>query len=188
LVYKSRGSPFDPFTCARAVRATPTATLSRTEEGSRSTRRSKQRQGQRHEEQKGEVDAPGKALAGGTSAAPARALPGRLAQRQQSAPPLSPRFSNTTDRIGTKAREAPPWWHADLCEDHNYTRPEDDDPWRDPCQGNPRDPPARFLPGTTTTPRRDPCRGPGKALAENISGATVRPASAKTPPPSPYSC
>ena len=31
-VYKSRGSPFDPFTCARAVRAAPTATPSRTRE------------------------------------------------------------------------------------------------------------------------------------------------------------
>ena len=34
---------------------------------------------------------PGRTLAGAAAAAPARALPGRLAQHQQSAPPLSPR-------------------------------------------------------------------------------------------------
>ena len=32
-VYKSRGTPFYPFTCARTVGAAPTATLSRAEEG-----------------------------------------------------------------------------------------------------------------------------------------------------------
>ena len=37
-------------------------------------------------------------------------------------------------------------------------------------------------------PRQDPCRAPGKALAEDISGATARPASTKTPPPFACSC
>ena len=37
---------------------------------------------QRHKEQEGEVESPGKTLAGAASAAPARALPGQLAQRQ----------------------------------------------------------------------------------------------------------
>ena len=36
-------------------------------------------------------DTPGKTLAGATSVAPARACPGKLAQHQQSEPPLSPR-------------------------------------------------------------------------------------------------
>ena len=49
-------------------------------------------------------------------------------------------------------------------------------------------PPARPLPGTNTMPRQDPCRGPGKALAEDTYGAAARPASAKAPPPFPYSC
>ena len=48
--------------------------------------------------------------------------------------------------------------------------------------------PGKRLAGTTATPRRDPCRAPGKTLAEGISGATARPALAKTPPPSPSSC
>ena len=86
-VYKSRGSPFDPFTCARAVRAAPAATLSRAKGGSKSTRQAKQRQDERHKEQEGEVDSPGKTLAGAASAAPARALPGQLAQRQQGCHP-----------------------------------------------------------------------------------------------------
>ena len=73
-------------------------------------------------EKEGEVDSPGKTLAGVASAASARTLPGQLAWLQQSAPPLSPRGSNTINHIGTKAREAPPWWHADLCRDHRYTR------------------------------------------------------------------
>ena len=37
-------------------------------------------------------------------------------------------------------------------------------------------------------PRQDPCRGPGKALAEDTYRAAAKPASAKTPPPFPYSC
>ena len=49
-------------------------------------------------------------------------------------------------------------------------------------------PPARSLPGTTAVPRQDPCRGPGRTLAEGTYGATARPMSAKTPPPFPYIC
>ena len=37
-------------------------------------------------------------------------------------------------------------------------------------------------------PRQDPCRGPGKALAEDTYGAAARPASTKTPLPFPCSC
>ena len=97
------GAPlFYPSTCARVIRATPAATLSRARGRSRSartpesapakgTRRAKRRQDQRHKEREGEVDSPGKSLAGAASAAQARALPGQLAQRQQGAPPLSPR-------------------------------------------------------------------------------------------------
>ena len=60
-------------------------------------------------EQEGEVDSPDKALAGAASAAPVIALPGQLAQGQQSEPPLSPRVPNTVNNyFGTKAREAPP--------------------------------------------------------------------------------
>ena len=49
-------------------------------------------------------------------------------------------------------------------------------------------PPARSLPGMTTVPRQDPCRGPDKTLAEDACGSTARPASIKTPPLFPCSC
>ena len=48
--------------------------------------------------------------------------------------------------------------------------------------------PARALLGMTATPRKDPCRAPGKTLAEGISRATTRPAPAKTLPPFACSC
>ena len=48
--------------------------------------------------------------------------------------------------------------------------------------------PCKILAGDDCAPRQDPCRAPGKAHAEGISGATARPALAKTPPPSPSSC
>ena len=72
-----------------------TAARSRAEEGSRREAEAQDDQGntktRNTEKQEGEVDFPGKALAGAASAAPARALPGQLARRQQSEPPLSPR-------------------------------------------------------------------------------------------------
>ena len=82
---------FYPSTCARAVRAAPAATLSRAEEGTQRHKTSKTTR-QRRKEQEGEVDSPSETLVRAASAVPARALPGQLAQRQQSVPPLSPRF------------------------------------------------------------------------------------------------
>ncbi|EMS63710.1 Tubulin beta-2 chain [Triticum urartu] len=57
---------------------------------------------------------PGKTLAGATCPMPAE----RAA--------LEPRGSNAINHIGTKAQEAPPWWHADLCGDHKYARSDED--------------------------------------------------------------
>ena len=69
-VYKSRGTPFYPFTCARTVGAAPTATLSRAGEGSRGeakgTRRSETTPRQETQDSKGARWTP-----------PARPLPGR---------------------------------------------------------------------------------------------------------------
>src|SRR4051812_27301316 len=66
---------------------------------------------------------PGKTLVGATSADLARPSPGQLAQHPQSKPALSPEVPNTVNNyVGTRAREAPPWWHADLCQDHRYMR------------------------------------------------------------------
>ena len=84
-MYKSRGSPFDAFTCARAVRAArATTTLSRAEEGSRREGESQDNQDnaktRNTKEQEGEVVPPGKVLAKAASAAQARALLGQLAQ------------------------------------------------------------------------------------------------------------
>ena len=72
-----------------------TATLSRAEEGSRREAEARDNQGNAKTrnagEEEGEVDSLGKILAEAASTAPARALPGQLAQHQQSEPPLSPR-------------------------------------------------------------------------------------------------
>ena len=149
-----------PFTCARTVRAAPTATLSRAED--------------RSQEEAGAQDGQGNAKAENTKsirakqAPPARALPGQLARCQRSEPPLSPRVP--TNYVGTRAREAPPWWHADLCQHHKPPRSYEDQklatlggilaeeihktPGKclagDDCTTT-----ARPLPG----PRQGPCRG-----------------------------
>ena len=130
-MHNSRGSPFDPFTCARAVRAAPAATLSRAEEGSRREAGAQDGQGnamtRNTKEQEGKVDSPGKALAGAASAALARAFPGQLARHQQSEPPLSPKVPNAVNNyVGTKAREAPLWWHANLRRAHKYMSSDED--------------------------------------------------------------
>ena len=48
--------------------------------------------------------------------------------------------------------------------------------------------PSKRLAGDDGNATARPLPGPGKALAEGVSGATTRPASTKTPPPSPSSC
>ena len=48
--------------------------------------------------------------------------------------------------------------------------------------------PGKRLAGDDCNATANPCRAPGKALVEGVSGATARPASTKTPPPSPSSC
>ena len=88
-------------------------------------------------------------------------------------------------------QQAPPWWHADLCRDHKYTRSDENQKTTILSEILPRKstrPPARSLPRMTAVPWQDPCRAPGKALDEGVSGATPRPVSTKTPPPSPSSC
>ena len=121
------------------------------------TVRAKQRQDQRHKEREGEVDSPGKILTGAASAALARALPEQLARRQQSMPPLSPRVPTPpTNYIGTKAREAPLWWHADLRQDHKHTRSDEDQKTTTPGKtlaGDDHGAPARPLPRLWRLPR-----------------------------------
>ena len=109
------------------------------------------------------MDSPGKALAGAASAAPARALPGKLAQRQQSEPPLSPRVPNVINNyIGTRSREAPPWWHADLCQDHKYIGSDEDQ--KTATLGGIlaeeiHKTPGKILAGDDNNARQGPCRG-----------------------------
>ena len=86
-VCKSRGSPFDPFTCARAVRAAPTAALSRAVEGSlretgaqdnqgnAKTRNTKEQEGEPPSQQgpcRGGLRGPGKSPAGATCPTPTK--------------------------------------------------------------------------------------------------------------------
>ena len=93
-VYKSRGTPLYPFTCARAVGA---ARRGRTKQGrggkperSRSTRRSRQRQDQKHQRARGRGGLPRQG--------PCRDGQGQLAQYQQSEPPSGPRVPNTANK------------------------------------------------------------------------------------------
>ena len=74
-VYKSRGSPFDPFTCARAVGAAPTVTPSRTGEVSQG----------KTEAQDNQSNAKAKTTKsrGTKQVPPARPLPGQPQQPRQ---------------------------------------------------------------------------------------------------------
>ena len=92
---------------------------------------------------------------------------------------LEAKSSDAIPHIGTKAREAPPWWHADLCEDQEHTRLDENQkteildailaedthepPRQDPCRGRPRrrgktlaGAPARLLPKTSAGPQPGP--------------------------------
>ena len=152
-----------PLTCARAVKAAPTATLSRVGEGCRSnakTREAKRARGRgglpRQDSCRGGFRSLGKIFAGATYMTPT--------ERTTLEPKGPPRH------IGTKAREAPPWWHADLCQDHKHTRSDEDqkttilgkilaeeihETLGKILAGDDRDTTARPLAG----PRQDPCRG-----------------------------
>ena len=114
-MYKSRGSPFDPVTCARAVRAAPAATLSRAKGGTSGTSWAEQHEDQIRKEQEGEVDFPGKICRGGPRN-PGKGLAGATCPTPAECATLEPEVSNIINHIGTKARDAPPCWHADLCE------------------------------------------------------------------------
>ena len=102
-----------------------------------------------------QASCPGKALAGAAEVVPARALPGKLVQTPLECATLEPEVSNIINHIGTKAREAPPWWHADLCEDHKHTRLDEDQ--------------------KTTDLAEEIHETPGKILAGDDSDAAARP-------------
>ena len=104
---------------------------------------------------RGGLRGPGKSLAGATCPTPAERAT------------LEPQVSNIINHIGTKAREAPPWWHSDLCEDHQHTRLDEDhktavlgkilaeethEASGKILAGNDRDATARPLPGALTRP------------------------------------
>ena len=104
-VYKSRGAPFYPFTCARIVGAAPTATLSRAGEGSRG-----EAKGTRRSETTPRPETPKSKRARWTPRA--RPLPGwpprprqepcrdNLPKHQRSEPPLSPQVPTQPTTIG----------------------------------------------------------------------------------------
>ena len=62
------------------------------------------------------MDSPGKDLAGA-----ACSCQGNMPNASRAAT-LEPESSDALNHIGTKAREAPLWWHADLCEDQEHAR------------------------------------------------------------------
>ena len=67
------------------------------------------------------MNSPGKTLAGASSQPRQEPYRGNLPNINEAAT-LELGSPDTIDNIRTKAREAPPWWHADLCEDQKYTR------------------------------------------------------------------
>ena len=85
---------------------------------------------------------------------------------------LEPTVSNPTNYIGTRAREAPTWWHADLCQDHRYMRPDEDQ--KTATVGG------ILAEESHETPRQDPCRGRQHATARPLPGHPARPSS-RTP-------
>ena len=79
-VYKRRGAPLYPFTCARAVGAAPTVTPSRTGEVNQGKTEAQDSQSNAKTEnakkQRGEAGCPGKDLAGGSLNGPGKTLAG----------------------------------------------------------------------------------------------------------------
>ena len=103
-VYKSRGSAFDPFTCAQAVRASRhghAQTWQEREAGEepkpQNERSNNKDQG--HEDQMGEAGFPGKDPCRGSLSGPGKTLAGAARPHQLSEPPLSPPMLNKC--IGT---------------------------------------------------------------------------------------
>ena len=104
---------------------------------------------------------PGRSLAGAAYVAPARALQSNLPNTSKAAT-LEPKSPDTINDIGTKAREALAWWHADLSQDQGHTILDENQKTETPARSLPGTltrPPARPLPGKPARPRQDPCRG-----------------------------
>ena len=157
-----------PFTCARAVAAThlqPRLAGQKRKQRHKTTRATPR---QRREERRDKVGSPRQEPCRGSLRSPGKGLwRGNLTNTSRAAT-LEPKSSDTIDNIGTKAREAPAWWHADLCKDQERTRLDENQKTETPARsllGTLTRPLARPLPGTPVRPRQDPCRCPGKALA-----------------------
>ena len=106
------------------------ATLSMAEEGSRREAEAQDNQGDAKTRsaggQEGEVDSLGKILAEAVPRSPVKILAGATCPTPAERATLEPTGSDPINYIGTRAREAPPWWHADLCQDHKHTRSDED--------------------------------------------------------------
>ena len=91
---------------------------------------------------------------------PASPLPGRLAHSNRVSHPRTHGLQHHQPRWA-RAREAPPWWHADLCEDKEYSR--SDEGWKamilDKILAEEiHKTPGKILVGDDSAPRQDPCR------------------------------
>ena len=155
-------------TSSRSHAPWPHIARQRGEAGEKLKARDKQSnvKGQGHRDLMDEAGFPGKTLAGAASAAPASPLPGQLAHTSGASHPRAHGHQHHQPRWAG-AREAPPWWHADLCEDKEYSRSDKD--WRATIlvkiliEENPQD------------PRQDPCRGRQRATARSLLGHPARP-------------
>ena len=108
-----------PFTCARAVAATSrwprlAGQRKRRHKTARVTPR------QRRKERRDKVGSPRQEPCRDSLRSPSKGLcRGNLPNTSRAAT-LEPKSSDTINNTGTKAREAPAWRHADLCEDQGH--------------------------------------------------------------------
>ena len=169
-----------PFTCARAVGA---ARHGHTKQGRGG--------GQREAEAQDNAKAKNTKKQRDGAGSPGKILAGAARPHQWSKPPLSPPVPTQPTTLGpglgrhhrggmqifVKIINTP---------DQMRTRR-----WRPSARSLPRKatrPRGKILAGDDCAPWQDPCRTPGKALAEDISEATARPAPAKFLPSFACSC
>ncbi|EMS62103.1 hypothetical protein TRIUR3_32479 [Triticum urartu] len=116
--------------------------------------------------QEGELDSLGKILAEAAPRSPSKSLAGATCPTPAERATLEPTGSNLTNCVGTKAREAPLWWHANLRQAHKHMSSDEDqktatlgrilaEEIHKTLAGDDSNATTRPLPG----PRQDPCRG-----------------------------
>ena len=194
-VYKSRGSPFDPFTCARAVRATHRGHTWQGRGGkperSRSTKANKTTPRPRAQRSEGRSKFPRQDPCWGNLSGPdktlARADRPTLAERAS----LKPTVSNTINHVGPGLGRHLHGGMQIFVKTKNIQDQIRIGGQHSPSRSLPKKPTrpsARSLPGVLARHGRTLAGPPDKALARGENRATARPAPTNSPPPFACSC